>query len=156
MKMSVLVCAMLCPFMTTKSAYAQQLADLQHIAVVIADLGRESESIGLTKQSLADAVLVGLKRDVPNLKIDSIPPVSVFYVQVTTVRDGTASFIAVSVVRPGEIVGDNGSNVYSGSVPVWHRGSLLTGSTETLASQIRDSINDAVAAFAAQYHKDNP
>ena len=155
MRLSALVCAMLCLFTTTKSAYAQQLADLQHIAIVI-DLSKETERVGLTKQSVTDTVLVGLKRGAPKLKIDSTPPVSVFYVKITSVVDGTASFVAVDVVRPGEIVGDNGSNVYSGSVPVWHRGSLLTGSTDTLASQIRESINDAVAAFAAQYHKDNP
>ena len=155
MKMSALGCAMLCLFMTTKSANAQQLADLQHMAVVVADLSTESEGIGLTKQALADTVLVGLKRDVPNLKIDSIPPVSVFYVQVTTVRDGTASFIAVSVVRPGEIAGDDGSKVYSAPMTVWHRGTLLTGSNSTMASAVRDSINDAVSAFAAQYEKDN-
>jgi len=155
MKMSVLVCAMLCLFMTTKSAHAQQLADLQHIAVVIADLGRESESIGLTKQSLADTVLAGLKRNVPNLKIDSIPPVSVFYVQVTTVGDGTASFISMSVVRPGEIAGDDGSKVYSAPMTVWHRGTLLTGSNSTMALAIRDYVNEGVTAFASQYEKDN-
>ena len=155
MKIPALACAMLCLFMATKSASAQQLADLQHIAVVVADLSRESEGIGLTRQSLADAVLAGLKRDVPNLKIDSIPPVSVFYVQVTTVRDGTASFIAVSVVRPGEVAGDDGSKVYSAPMTVWHRGTLLTGSNSTMASAVRDSINDAVSAFAAQYEKDN-
>jgi len=155
MRLSALVCAMLCLFTTAKSAYAQQLADLQHIAIAI-DLSKETERVGLTKQSVTDTVLVGLKRGAPKLKIDSRPPVSVFYVKITSVVDGTASFVAVDVVRPGEIAGDNGSNVYSGSVPVWHRGSLLTGSTDTLASQIRESINDAVAAFAAQYHKDNP
>ena len=156
MRISPLFCAMLCLFMTTKSAYAQQLADLQHIAIVIADLSKETERVGITKQSLTDMVLVGLKRGAPKLKIDSTPPVSVLYVQVISVADGTASFVAVSVVRPGEIAGDNGSKVSSGPVTVWHRGSLLTGSTNTMASQIRESINDAIAAFAAQYHKDNP
>jgi len=41
-------------------------------------------------------------------------------------------------------------------VTVWHRGILLTGSTNIMALQIRDSLRDAIAEFVAQYHKDNP
>jgi hypothetical protein len=142
--------------MTTKSAYAQQLADLQHIAIVIADLSKETESVGLTKQSVSDTVLAGLIRGAPKLKIDSIPPVSVFHVKITSVINGTASFVSVSVLRPAEIAGDKGNKVYSGPVTVWHRGILLTGSTNIMALQIRDSLRDAIAEFVAQYHKDNP
>jgi hypothetical protein len=156
MKMAALFCAMFCLFTSTKSADAQQLADLQYIAIVIAELSTETERVGLTKQSLTDTVRVGLKRDAPKLLIDSTPPVSVFYVQITSVGDGTASFISLSVVRPGEIAGDKGNKVYSGPVTVWHKGYLLTGPTSTMALQIRDSINEGVTAFASQYYKDNP
>jgi len=156
MRISALFCAMLCLFMTTKSAYAQQLADLQHIAIVIADLSKETESVGLTKQSVSDTVLAGLIRGAPKLKIDSTPPVSVFHVKITSVINGTASFVSVSVLRPAEIAGDKGSKVYSGPVTVWHRGILLTGSTNIMALQIRDSLRDAIAEFVAQYLKDNP
>src|SRR5215469_18627879 len=121
MRIPALFCAMLCLFMTTKSAYAQQLADLQHIAIVIADLSKETESVGLTKQSVSDTVLAGLIRGAPKLKIDSVPPVSVFHVKITSVINGTASFVSVSVLRSVEIAGDKGSKVYSGPVTVWHR-----------------------------------
>jgi len=59
-------------------------------------------------------------------------------------------------LRPAEIAGDKGSKVYSGPVTVWHRGILLTGSTNIMALQIRDSLRDAIAEFVAQYLKDNP
>ena len=156
MRIPALVCAMLYLVVTTKAVHAQQLADLQYISIVIGDLSSETERVGLTKQSLTDTVRVGLKRDAPKLLIDSTPPVSVLYVKITSVGDGTASFISVSVVRPGEVRGDNGGKVYSGPVTVWHRGYLLTGPTATMASQIRDSINEGVTDFAAQYYKDNP
>jgi len=80
----------------------------------------------------------------------------VFHVKITSVVNGTASFVSVSVLRPAEIAGDKGSKVYSGPVTVWHRGILLTGSTNIMALQIRDSLRDAIAEFVAQYHKENP
>jgi len=144
--------------MTTKLAHASQdLADLQHIGIVIEDLDPDSESVGLTKQFLSDMVLVGLKRDVPKLKIDNESVSSFFYVQITTVtlNNGTACAIDVALERPAMIVGDNGK-IFSTVAKVWDKGSLLKGPTSGTASRIRDFINDFVTAFAAQYYKDNP
>ena len=75
MKIPALVCALFCLFMATKSADAQDLADLRHITVGIENLDKETEKTGLTKQSpitpaegrvpalsLSDMVLVALKR----------------------------------------------------------------------------------------------
>ena len=72
MKISALVCALFCLFMATKSADAQDLADLRHITIGIENLDKETEKTGLTKQSpaegrvpalsLSDMVLVALKR----------------------------------------------------------------------------------------------
>jgi len=74
-KISALVCALFCLFMATKSADAQDLADLRHITIGIENLDKETEKTGLTKQSpitpaegrvpalsLSDMVLVALKR----------------------------------------------------------------------------------------------
>ena len=74
MKISALVCALFCLFMATKSADAQDLADLRHITIGIENLDKETEKTGLTKQSpimpaegrvlalsLSDMVLVALK-----------------------------------------------------------------------------------------------
>jgi hypothetical protein len=73
-KISALVCALFCLFMATKSADAQDLADLRHITIGIENLDKETEKTGLTKQSpimpaegrvlalsLSDMVLVALK-----------------------------------------------------------------------------------------------
>jgi len=137
---------------------AQDLGDLQHIAILVEDLDKDSESIGLTSQSLSDMVLVGLKRDVPKLKIDDKPQVSSFYVQLTSVEinNDIACHVAVSVTRFAMIAGDSGKQNYSVAVKVWDKGVLLTGPTSAMASRIRDRINDFVTAFAAQYYKDNP
>jgi len=71
-KIPALVCALFCLFMATKSADAQDLADLRHITIGIENLDKETEKTGLTKQSpaegrvpalsLSDMVLVALKR----------------------------------------------------------------------------------------------
>ena len=75
MKISALVCALFFLLMATKSADAQDLADLRHITIGIENLDKETEKTGLTKQSpitpaegrvpalsLSDMVLVALKR----------------------------------------------------------------------------------------------
>ena len=75
MKIPALVCALFCLFMATRSADAQDLADLRHITIGIENLDKETEKTGLTKQSpitpaegrvpalsLSDMVLVALKR----------------------------------------------------------------------------------------------
>jgi len=74
-KIPALVCALFCLFMATKSADAQDLADLRHITIGIENLDKETEKTGLTKQSpivpaegrvpalsLSDMVLVAMKR----------------------------------------------------------------------------------------------
>ena len=157
MRIPALACALFCLFMTTKSAYAQDLADLRRIAFVIEDIDKYSESAGITKQSLSDTVLVGLKRDVPKLKIGNEPVSSFFYVQISTIgaSSGIATSVDVSVHRRAEIQGDNGRKILS-AVTVWQHGDMLSGPLYDMASRIRDHINQAITAFAAQHYKDNP
>jgi hypothetical protein len=133
---------------------------LSSIDIAVEDLDRTGKEIGLTKGSIKDEILVAVKRDLPKLKIESGPRVSLIYVVITVGETNTAFAASANIFlyRPVEILGDDG-NKYFALGAVWKKVSLLTNNRPTLpymSSKIHDLLSEGLTAFSAQYYTDNP
>lgn len=116
------------------------------------------ENIGLSLESLKDQILVALKRDIPKLKIvDDSSLTSYVHLQITSVQTATqtATFVSVSLGRPVEIIGDDGSNHFTFAT-TWKTGTLMEGPPMEMRSHVREKVSEAMTALAAAYYKDNP
>ena len=132
---------------------------LRRLSIIVEDTGIAGQHIHLTSQDLESQVLVGLRRDVPGLKIipHSYP---YFYVSVVGVEDqfGCAFYIHVGVSRPTRILDDDSVEVAQGIAEVWGAGSgmIYTGNRDLMASKLREYLNTQITNFAADYYKQNP
>jgi hypothetical protein len=160
LKISAIACVLICFLAAPELTKCQDFKGLRRTRIIIEDLGKDAENIGLTRESLEDQILVALKRDIPKLRIVDSPDASFVYLQLTSVQIGTyavATFVQVCLERPAKMIGDDGIE-YSIVATVWKRGTNLGvgGSPAKMASLIRDEISQAMTEFAAAYYKDNP
>ncbi len=125
--------------------------------VVVKTLDADAKALGLSKKSLESQILVGLRRDIPRLAIrESSSPY--LYLQVTVVRatyegggeGGFAAFVSLEMKRPVTILG-----AWTVAT-VWSDGVLLFGSREYIRQQVKDSIDEKLTEFAADYYRQNP
>jgi len=167
-KIPVLACVLLCVFAAPESTKAQKLKGLHAACIVIESPDKETEDVGLTKESLTDQIVVALKRDIPKLKIESSSQrasLSCVYLEITSLETttGIASFVSLSLRRPVAILEEDKGNIMTDPnylnyllAPVWNRGCLLIGGKVRHAARVRDQINQYLTALAAEYYKDNP
>jgi hypothetical protein len=153
----VLICFLAAPE-TTKCQ--QEFKGLQRVEIVVEDLNKVSESMGLNHESLKDQILVALKRDIAKLKIGeaSSSPSSWVYLRITSFQTATnwvATCVQVSLRRPARIIGDDGAQ-YLAIVTTWEKETIIHDSIDQMPSRIRDQISEAVTALAAEYYKQNP
>jgi hypothetical protein len=159
-KISALAGVLICFLAAPESTKCQQeLTGLQRIHIVIENLDKETADMGLNEKSLRDQILVALKRDIPKITIvDTLGASSFVYLQITsllTATKGAAACVVVSLERPVQIIRDDGSK-YLSIAEVWKEGHIELGPVDHMPSRIRDRINEAMTAFAAEYYKQNP
>jgi hypothetical protein len=167
-KIPALACALLCRFAAPELTKAQAEAGagwsvpfkgLHRIRIEIEDLNKADEDMGPSRDSLKDQILVALKRDVSQLKIDFSPGVSYVYLQIASIpiqaSHNVVSFVHMALVRCVAIIGDDASTYLTGAT-IWLEDHLLYDSVDHMASRIRDRINQTMTTFAAEYYKENP
>jgi len=158
-KISALTCVLICFLAAPESTKCQAFKGLQRTDIVIEDLGKVADDMGLTSESLRDQILVALKRDIPKIKIVTMTPgESYVYLQITSLQlpaRGVAACVVVALRRYVEIIGDDGGKYFSFAA-VWSREYMEVDSVDRIPSRIRDGINQAMTALAAEYYKQNP
>jgi hypothetical protein len=83
-KIPALACALLCFFAAPELTKAQEFQQLQRIQIVVENLNKLGNDMGLTEESIKNQALVALKRDIPKLTIDPLWP-SFLYIRITSV-----------------------------------------------------------------------
>ena len=122
---------------------AQDLKELTQASMVVEQLNKTAQDVGLSEETLESQTLAGLKRDLPKLKIskDASPYV----------------YVDIKINRPVKILRDWSNSEVSATVAtVWNKGKLLIGSKYDMAARVREAISDLTTKLAAAYYRDNP
>src|SRR6266478_3083303 len=156
-------CTLLTLLLGSYPSHAQELKDLHQVSIVIEKLGDSEKRVGLTEEALQSQTLVALKRDLPRLEVkeDAIP---FLYVNTIATRVhfesggdlGTALCLSIQLKRSVMVLNDDRRVIGGMVTTVWETGTLLVGSSENMASRVRDKINDLMTQFAAAYYRQNP
>jgi hypothetical protein len=157
----VLLASLQCEPQETKGA---PLKSLRQTTVLAESLGADAKALGLSVKSLESQMLVGLRRDIPRLAVreSAIP---YLYLNLNVLRNttvgGTETGFSVCVSLQMKRIVMIQDDVADGEVTlamavVWHRGSLLGGSRRSIRQQVRDSIDEKLTEFAADYYRQNP
>ena len=109
-------------------------------------------------------MLIGLRRDIPSLAIrESALPY--LYLEVLVLREtyvggrerGFSASVMLSMKRPVTILEDvMVGEVTFAMATVWHKVELLTGSREYVRQRVKESIDEKLTQFAADYYRQNP
>jgi hypothetical protein len=131
---------------------------------MVETLSPDAKALGLSKKSLESQILVGLRRDIPKLAVaESARPYLWLQVSVwreTTVGGREVGFSAVvnlHMKRPVTILEDVGvGEVTFTMATVRHKEVFMAGSREYIRQQVKDSIDETLTEFAADYYRQNP
>ena len=131
---------------------------------IVAALKADAKPFDLSGKSLESQMLVALRRDIPKLAIsESARPY--LFLQVTMAREttvggretGFSACVSLQMKRPATIQEDVGvGEVTFAMATVWDKGSLLVGSRGDIRQLMKDSIDEKLTAFAADYYRQNP
>ncbi|MGB8494225.1 MAG: hypothetical protein WCE53_07510, partial [Candidatus Acidiferrum sp.] len=106
MKLSSIACASFLLLLLAPRSDAQDLKELTQASIVVEELDKTAQDIGLSRETLESQTLVGLKRDLPKLKIskDASPYVYVHVLAVEAGPDRVAVYVDIKVNRPVKIL----------------------------------------------------
>ena len=68
---------------------------------------------------------------------------------------GYAAFVYVDVTRPVMILSDDGNSPISHPAKVWDKGTLVTGTGNDIAGQVKDVLDLFLTQFSVDYDKEN-
>ncbi len=131
---------------------------------MVEQLNEAAKTVGLSKENLESQLLVGLRRDIPKLAIreSALPNL---YLNVNVLRDttvggrdlGFSACVSLKMVRPVMLREDVGvGEVTLVMATLWDMGALLASSRRSIRQQVRDSIDEKLTEFAADYYRQNP
>lgn len=143
------------------------LKDLHNMYIEI-QVGKPEAALGVDTNLLGSLVFVGIKRDVPTIKISNDHPrdnaynqplLGFMYVRVSCVADANISgcYVEVSVERAVRLLSEDATR-YVGDfqhVKVWSKEAMFLGGTCPMHKQIEDSVSDMMTKFAADYYRQN-
>ncbi len=68
-----------------------------------------------------------------------------------------AAFVSLRMMRPVTIQEDVGvGEVTFARATVWHKARLLAGNREYIRQRVKETIDEQLTAFAADYYRQNP
>jgi len=159
MKLFSIACASFLLLLLAPQSDAQDLKELTQASMVVEQLNKTAQDVGLSEETLESQTLAGLKRDLPKLKIskDASPYVYVNVLAVEAGPDRVAVYVDIKINRPVKILRDwSNSEVTATVATVWNKGKLLIGTKYDMAARVREAISDLTTKFAAAYYRDNP
>jgi hypothetical protein len=131
---------------------------------VVEPLHADAKTLGLSRKSFESQMLVGLRRDIPRLAVRE-RAMPYLYLNVIVMREktvggteiGFSACVSLEMKRPVTIQEDVGvGEVTFAMATVWDKGSLVVGSRRSIRQQVKDSIDEKLTAFAADYYRQNP
>jgi len=161
-------------FLTTDSLLAKRgespqqhdpsgpLTNLKSLQIVVDEVNADARKAAITESDLEAQTLVALKQNIPTLAIRESGPfigISVSVLENKTVVGqslGYAAFVHVDVTRPVMILSDDGNSVpVSHPAKVWDKGTLVTGTRNDIAGQVKDVLDLFLIQFSVDYYKQN-
>jgi hypothetical protein len=155
-------CLLLFVFLAAATDATAQLATMKkmpelRLGITIHD--DYSKSIGLSDESAGNAVLVGIKRDLPRLKLVSGHGSQLLVSIICLDADGeiASCHVMVELIRPAFVLTDQSDDIVTRrNVAVWNKQRLMTGDRSQMASSVREYVGQVMTEFAAEYYKQNP
>ena len=138
------------------------LTNLKSFHIVVDEVNAAARKAGITESDLERQTLVALKRTIPTLAIRESGPfigISVSVLENKTVVGqslGYAAFVLVDVTRPVMILSNDGNSIpISHAAKVWDKGTLVPGTRNDIAGQVKDVLDLFLIQFSVDYYKQN-
>jgi hypothetical protein len=138
------------------------LTNLKSLHVIVEEVNADARKAGITESDLEEQTLAALKRNIPTLTIREGGPfigITVIVLENKTVGGqslGYAAFVHVDVTRPVMILSDDGNSIpISHPAKVWDKGTLVTGTRNDIAGQVKDVLDLFLIQFSVDYYKQN-
>src|SRR5262249_34670020 len=138
------------------------LTNLKSLHIVVNEVSADARKAGITESDLEAQTLAALKRNIPALTIREGGPfigITVTVLENKTVGGqplGYAAFVHVDVTRPVMILSDDGNSTpISHPAKVWDKGTLVTGTGNDIAGQVKDVLDLFLIQFSVDYYKQN-
>ncbi len=140
------------------------LTRLRQTSIVVEPLDADAKALGLSIESLESQMFVRLRRDIPKLAVRERVRTAL-YLEVAVLRVTTeggreiafAAFVSLRMMRPVTIQEDVGvGEVTFARATVWHKARLLAGNREYIRQRVKETIDEQLTAFAADYYRQNP
>jgi hypothetical protein len=138
------------------------LTNLKSLHVIVEEVNADARKAGITESDLEEQTLAALKRNIPTLTIREGGPfigITVTVLENKTVGGqslGYAAFVHVDVTRPVMILSDDGHLIpISHPAKVWDKGTLVTGTRNDIAGQVKDVLDLFLIQFSVDYYKQN-
>jgi len=138
------------------------LTNLKSLHIVVDGVNADARKAGITESDLEAQTLVALGRNIPTLTIREGGPfigITVTVLENKTVGGqslGYAAFVYVDVTRPVMILSDDGNSIpISHPATVWDKGTLVTGTRNDIAGQVKDVLDLFLIQVSVDYYKQN-
>ncbi len=140
------------------------LTRLRQTSILVEPLTADAKTLGLSRKSFESQMLVGLGRNIPGLAIRE-GVLQFLYLQVGVLREttvggqefGFSACLRLRRSRPVTILEDVGvGEVTFTSATVWDTGKLLTGPRSSMRQRVKETIDQKLTEFAADYYRQNP
>ena len=157
----VLLAGVQCEPQETKAA---PLKSLGQTSILVETLTADGKTIGLSKKSLKSQMLVGLRRDIPRLAVrENARPYLYLNVNLGRLTTGGgralgfSACVSLQMMRPVWIQEDVGfDEVTFTMATVWDKATHVAGTRRDIRQLVKDSIDEALTLFAADYYRQNP
>jgi len=133
------------------------LAKLSEVKIVVEYLGSEEKKLGLKKDEIENYVLVFLRSKLPRLVIKEALPF--VYIRVTMrfsrqrgIKVGYFGAVQVIITRPVYIQ-KTGQDV---KADVYEKLTVINGPLKSAVSEVRETLDELLTKFAADWYRDNP
>jgi hypothetical protein len=141
--------------LTAQLATMKKMPELQ-LGITVDD---DSKSIGISNEFVGNVVLVGIKRDLPRLKLVS-GHVSQLLVSIMCLKvdeELASCHVSIELLRPAFVLTDQSDDIVTRrNVAVWNKQRRMTGDRLQMASSVREFVAQATTEFAAEYYRQNP
>ena len=135
-----------------------KLAELTEVRIVVENLKEAKEKLGLTSKDVENHVLVLLRSKLPGLEV-SRSLSSLLYININLGLAtshgkpfGYFGAIDVEVRREVIIIGTKKTIMAT----VWNTGSRMIGNTNQVSNKVRETLEELLTEFAADWYRDNP
>jgi len=126
--------------------------------IVVEDFDSYERGIQLDEETLKSQAIVSVKRNIPKMRVEDKSVESYIYMNIRCMPTGTgtACDVRISLKRNIMVLTEKLDPVGYGVGEVWHKGSMLVGPSSGMPERVRNTVDQLLTNFAADYYKANP